>query len=74
MWHGLMHACFNMIDGNQHIVAKTFGDIQEVLKNRNFMRVYRQYLVNLDQITKYVCGEGNYLVLTNDKNIPVARN
>lgn len=65
---------FNMIDGHQHTVAKTLGDIQEVLEERNFLRVHRQYLVNLDHIKKYVRVDGNYLILTNDKNIPVARN
>jgi two-component system, LytTR family, response regulator len=65
---------FCTTDGNQHMVAKTLGDIQEVLEERNFLRVHRQYLVNLDHIKKYVRGEGNYLILTNGSNIPVARN
>ncbi|GLU54406.1 LytR/AlgR family response regulator transcription factor [Dyadobacter frigoris] len=65
---------FNMLDGHQHTVAKTLGDIQEVLEERNFLRVHRQYLVNLDHIKKYVRGDGNYLILSTNKNIPVARN
>ena len=65
---------FHMIDGRTHMVAKTLGDIQEVLEERNFLRVHRQYLVNLDHIKKYVRGEGNYLILSNDQHIPVARN
>lgn len=65
---------FFMVDGHQHTVAKTLGDIQEVLEERNFLRVHRQYLVNLDHIKKYVRGEGNYLILSNDQHIPVARN
>jgi two-component system LytT family response regulator len=54
---------FTMADGQQYTVAKTLGDIQEVLEERNFLRVHRQFLVNLDHIKKYVRGEGNYLVL-----------
>lgn len=65
---------FFIIDGNQHMVSKTLGDIQEVLEERNFLRVHRQFLVNLDHIKKYVRGEGNYLILSNGSNIPVARN
>jgi len=30
--------------------------------------------VNLDQIRKYVRGDGNYIEMTNDVMIPVARN
>ncbi|MEP6712258.1 MAG: LytTR family DNA-binding domain-containing protein [Ferruginibacter sp.] len=62
------------VDGNQYMVAKTLGDIQEVLEERNFLRVHRQYLINLNHIKKYVRGEGNYVILSNNQSIPVARN
>jgi two-component system LytT family response regulator len=62
------------IDKQQYTVAKTLGDIQEILEERNFLRIHRQYLINLDQIKKYVRGEGNYVIMSNDKSIPVARN
>lgn len=65
---------FYMEDGHQHLVAKTLGDIQEVLEEGNFLRVHRQYLVNLNHIKKYVRGEGNYLIMSNEQSIPVARN
>ncbi len=62
------------VDGNHYMVAKTLGDIQEVLEERNFLRVHRQYLINLNHIKKYVRGEGNYVILSNNQSIPVARN
>ena len=61
-------------DSKQYMIAKTLGDIQEVLEERNFLRVHRQYVINLDHIIKYVKGEGNYVIMSNNKNIPVARN
>ena len=65
---------FYVVGGQQCVVSKTLGDIQEVLEERNFLRVHRQYLINLDHIKKYVRGEGNYLIMSNDENIPMARN
>lgn len=65
---------FYVVEGRNYLVSKTLGDIQEILEERNFLRVHRQFLVNLDHIKKYVRGEGNYLILTNEINIPVARN
>ena len=62
------------VDGSKYMVAKTLGDIQEVLEERNFLRVHRQYLINLNHIKKYVRGEGNYVILSNNQSIPVARN
>ncbi len=64
----------HLINRQEYTVAKTLGDIQEVLEERNFLRVHRQYLVNLNHIKRYVRGEGNYLIMTDDANIPVARN
>lgn len=61
-------------DGNVYTVAKTLGDIQDILEERNFVRIHRQYLINLDHIKKYVRGEGNYLIMSNNQSIPVARN
>ena len=65
---------FHTTDSQQYMVAKTLGDIQEVLEEKNFLRVHRQYLVNLYHIKKYVRGEGNYLLMSNGQSIPVARN
>ena len=60
---------------NRHyLLTRTLRDVQEVLEERNFLRVHRQYVVNLDHIKLFMKGEGTYLVMTNDVSIPVARN
>lgn len=68
------YTMFYLTDGKQHLAAKTLRSVQELLEDRNFLRVHRQYLVNLDHIHKYVKGDNAYLVLQNQTNIPVARN
>ncbi|MFD2919866.1 LytR/AlgR family response regulator transcription factor [Terrimonas rubra] len=68
------YTMFYLADGKQHLAAKTLLSVQEILEERNFLRVHRQYLVNLDHIHKYVKGENAYLVMQNQVNIPVARN
>jgi two-component system LytT family response regulator len=65
---------FFTTDGQQFIVSKTLGDIQESLEVAGFLRVHRQYLINLNHIKKYVRSDGNYLVLSNGRTVPVARN
>jgi two-component system, LytTR family, response regulator len=60
-------------DGQNFLITKTLLSIQEVLEEREFLRVHRQYIINLNQIKKYVKGEGNYLIMNNDKNIPIGR-
>ena len=63
-----------LTSGKSLLLTKTLRDVQEFLQERNFQRVHRQYLINLDHIKEYVRGEGNYLIMSNNVNIPVSRN
>lgn len=63
-----------LASGKTYLLSKTLKDVQEVLEERNFLRVHRQYLVNLEHIKMYHKGDGSYLVLTGDISIPVAKN
>lgn len=65
---------FFLNDGQMYLVTKTMREIQEVLEEREFLRVHRQYIINLNQIKKFVKGEGSYLVMQNEQTIPIARN
>lgn len=64
---------FVLENGEKYLISKTLGDVQEMLETRNFLRIHRQYVVNLDHIKRLVKGEGTYVVLTNGASIPVAR-
>lgn len=61
-------------NGKNYLLSKTLREVQEVLEERNFLRVHRQYLINLDHIKMYHKGDGSYLVMTGEVSIPVARN
>lgn len=63
-----------MMDGQQFLILKPLHYIQDILEERGFVRVHRQFIINTDQIKKYIKGEGNYLVMNDDKSIPIARN
>jgi two-component system, LytTR family, response regulator len=64
---------FHLTNGHKYLVSKTLLDIQETLEERNFLRISRQYVVNLDQITKFVKGDGSYVVMSDGCTITVAR-
>ena len=48
-------------------------DVEELLSDYSFIRVHHSFIVNLNEIQKYVKGEGGYLVMTDGKNIDVSR-
>jgi two-component system LytT family response regulator len=56
------------------IVSRTLKDIEELLEEHSFIRVHRCYLANLNEVEKYVKGEGGYLVMSDASTIDVARN
>ena len=60
--------------GKTFILSKTLRDVQQVLEERNFLRVHRQYLVNLEHVKMYHKGDNAYLVMSGDITVPVAKN
>jgi two-component system LytT family response regulator len=56
------------------IVSRTLKEIEELLEEHAFVRVHRCYLANMNEVEKYVKGEGGYLVMSNGTTIDVARN
>ena len=56
------------------IVSSTLKEIEEVLEDHSFARVHRSYLVNLNEVEKYVKGEGGYLIMSDGSAIDVSRN
>ena len=61
-------------DNKKIIVSRTLKDIEDLLEEHSFVRVHRCYLANLNEVEKYVKGEGGYLVMSDGTNIDVARN
>ena len=60
--------------GKKILITRSLKDMEEVLEQHSFLRVHRYYLVNLNEIEKYIKGEGGYLLMSDGKSIDVARN
>lgn len=65
---------FTLIDGQTYLVAKTLREIQITLEALHFIRIHRQYLVNVNGIVQLIQKpEGSFLQLTNENWYPVSR-
>ncbi|CAN5720682.1 LytTR family DNA-binding domain-containing protein [soil metagenome] len=62
-----------LTDGRNFLISKTLKDVQEVLEEEHFLRVHRQYIINLNHVKQFNRNEG-ILTMSNGENIPVARN
>lgn len=62
-----------MANGQKLLIAKTLKDIDETLSGKDFFRVHNSYLVNINHISKYVRGDGGYILMPDDTQITIAR-
>ena len=58
---------------NKILVAKTLKDIDETLSGKDFFRVHNSFLININQIKKFVRGDGGYILMNDDTHITIAR-
>ena len=56
------------------IACRTLKEIEEQLRDFPFfIRVHHSYLVNLNEVTKYIRGEGGYLLMSEGSSVNVSR-
>jgi two-component system LytT family response regulator len=55
------------------LVSRTLKEIEELLEGHAFLRVHHSHLINLNEIVRYVRGEGGYVVMSDNTPITVSR-
>ena len=65
---------FFLKNKNKIIACRTLKEIEEQLQGFPFfVRVHNSYLVNLNEVTRYIRGEGGYLVMSDGTSVNVSR-
>lgn len=60
-------------NGEKHLYSKKIKDVYEIFNSDDIIRVHQSYLVNVNYIKEYIKSEGYYLILENNKTIPVSK-
>jgi two-component system, LytTR family, response regulator len=63
-----------LINGEKIVTSKTMKEMEKTLENMNFLRVHLSYIINLNQVKKYINGDGGELLMNDGRIIPVSRN
>ncbi len=59
---------------NKITACRTLKEMEEQLHDFSFfIRVHHSYIINLNEVTKYVRGEGGYLVMSDGSTVNVSR-
>jgi len=67
------YTVFSLKSKQKIMVSRTLKEIEEMLEEYSFLRVHHSYLVNLNEINKYIKGEGGYLIMSDNSSIDVSR-
>ncbi|HMG94460.1 MAG TPA: LytTR family DNA-binding domain-containing protein [Chryseolinea sp.] len=62
-----------LTDNRKYVVSRTLKEYEDMLAEQNFYRIHHSYLINLNEIKKYVRGEGGYVIMNNDKSLDVSK-
>ena len=60
-------------DSIKYLVTKNLKEFETQLSNNNFFRIHHSYLINLDQLDKYIKGDGGQVVMTNGDYLDVSK-
>jgi len=68
------YSIFHLDNGETILASKTLKEFEQKLPKDQFLRCHRSYIVNYKHIVKYINKNGNYLELSNNKQIPLSEN
>ncbi len=56
----------------QYLVSRTMKEYEDLLSENDFFRVHHGHMINLNQVNRYVKGDGGYIILHDGTNVPVS--
>ncbi|MCW3077326.1 MAG: response regulator transcription factor [Bacteroidetes bacterium] len=60
-------------NGKQMVASRLLKDFEEILSEYNFLRIHHSYIINLNEVNRYVKGEGGYVVMNDGSTCEVSR-
>ena len=55
------------------VSSKNIKEYEDLLSDYNFFRIHKSYIVNKTEVTRYIRGEGGYVIMSNKVNLDVSR-
>ncbi len=67
------YTLFQLKSGEKIVTSKNLGEYEDLLLEHNFFRVHHSALINLNEIKKYVRGDGGLVLMSNGESIEVSK-
>lgn len=62
-----------VLQNKKIVVSKTLKEIDEALAGPDFYRIHNSFLININQVQRFVRGDGGYVVMNDGKSIGISR-
>jgi two-component system, LytTR family, response regulator len=62
-----------VLQNRKIVVCKTLKEIDEALAGPDFYRIHNSFLININQIQRFVRGDGGYVVMNDGKSVSISR-
>lgn len=60
-------------DKRKIFASRSLKEMEEVLQDHPFIRIHHSHVVNINEVEKYIKGEGGYLIMSDGSTINVSR-
>lgn len=60
-------------NGEKELVSKKLGEFEFLLESKQFFKPHRSYIINMEEMEKYVKSDGGYIVMRNKEQVPLSR-
>lgn len=67
------YTIFLLKDKQKIVVSRPLKEVEEMLEEYSFFRVHHSYLVNMNEIDRFIRGEGGYLIMSDGSSVDVSR-
>ena len=66
--------CMIYLSDNKKITtSKPMAHFEQMIDERHFMRIHKSHIVNLNNVTRYIRGEGGSVEMKDKTEVPVSR-
>ena len=67
------YTVFLMKDKQKIVVSRPLKEVEEMLEEYSFFRVHHSYIVNINEIDRFVKSDGGYLIMSDGSSVDVSR-
>src|SRR5260221_608849 len=67
------YTCLFLKGKHKIIASRSLKEMEEILEDYPFVRIHHSYVVNINEVEKYIKGEGGYLIMSDGSTINVSR-